>query len=80
MSLPNTHHSPEQIGQILSTRKRLWFIGIGGIHMCALAQIALARGFTVAGSDTVENENVQALRAAGITVFPGHAAALKTPH
>ena len=78
MSLPNTHHSPEQIGQILSTRKRLWFIGIGGIHMCALAQIALARGFTVAGSDTAENENVQALRAAGITVFPGHAAAQMT--
>jgi len=75
MPLPNTHHTPHEVKQALDTCHRLWFIGIGGIHMCALAMISKARGFTVAGSDLAENENVRALRDAGIGVYPQHNAA-----
>jgi len=75
MPLQNTHHTPDEIKAALDTCRRLWFIGIGGIHMCALAMISRERGFTVAGSDLAENENVRALRAAGIGVYPHHDAA-----
>ena len=74
MALTNTASTPTEIGNTLFTRRRLFFIGIGGIHMCALAIIAKERGFTVAGSDVAEGENTAALRAAGIPVFRGHAA------
>jgi UDP-N-acetylmuramate--L-alanine ligase (EC 6.3.2.8) len=35
----------------LIPRKKVHFIGIGGVGMSALAQILLARGFWVSGSD-----------------------------
>lgn len=75
MSVDNTHHSPTEIEAALLGKKRLWFIGIGGIHMCALALLSRARGFLVAGSDISENENVLRLRRAGVSVFPRHDAA-----
>lgn len=75
MSVDNTRHSPAEIEAALLGKKRLWFIGIGGIHMCALALLSRARGFHVAGSDLGENENVLRLRRAGVAVFPHHDAA-----
>ncbi len=47
-------------------------IGIGGIGMSAIAEILLAKGYTVQGSDQKENANVQRLRARGVRVFIGH--------
>ncbi len=75
MSLENTRHTPKEIEAALSCKRSLWFIGIGGIHMCALALLSRARGFFVAGSDIAESENTARLRAAGIGVFPCHSAA-----
>ena len=75
MSLENTRHTPKELGEILSRAEKLWFIGIGGVHMSALALLARARGFAVAGSDRTENEHTARLKRAGVAVFTGHDAA-----
>ena len=49
-------------------------IGIGGASMSGLARILRERGYTVSGSDRVENEAVQALRADCFRVAVGHRA------
>ena len=74
MSVHNTPGGAAAIAAALSGAKRLWFIGIGGIHMASLALFA-ARRFSVAGSDTREGEGTARLRAAGIPVTIGHNAA-----
>jgi UDP-N-acetylmuramate--alanine ligase len=53
----------------------LHFVGIGGIGMSGIAEILHNLGYTVQGSDQSESANVKRLRALGITVFIGHAAA-----
>lgn len=60
---------------MLSGISRLFFIGIGGVHMTTLALMAHWRGLIVAGSDRMESDNVRRLRRAGIPVFIGHDAA-----
>ncbi len=47
-------------------------IGIGGIGMSAIAEILLAKGYSVQGSDQKDSANVRRLRAKGIRVFIGH--------
>ncbi|MBI3910451.1 MAG: UDP-N-acetylmuramate--L-alanine ligase [Armatimonadetes bacterium] len=51
------------------------FIGIGGAGMSALAQLFLARGAHVTGSDAKDSPVLARLAAAGATVHVGHAAA-----
>lgn len=53
--------------------KQVFFVGIGGISMSALAHILKNDGYSVAGSDFKESETVQALREMGIPVSIGHA-------
>ena len=72
MSLPNTTLGAAAIGALLQKKKRLWFIGIGGIQMSALARACLARGFAVGGSDTALSHTVKLLREEGIPVQIGH--------
>ena len=47
-------------------------IGIGGIGMSAIAEILMAKGYTVQGSDQKESANVKRLAAKGAKVFIGH--------
>ncbi len=47
-------------------------IGIGGIGMSAIAEILVAKGYTVQGSDQKDSANVRRLRAKGVRVFIGH--------
>ena len=47
-------------------------IGIGGIGMSAIAEILLALGYPVQGSDQKDSANVRRLRAKGVRVFIGH--------
>jgi UDP-N-acetylmuramate--alanine ligase len=47
-------------------------VGIGGIGMSAIAEVLLARGFTVQGSDQSAGANVTRLLALGIPVAVGH--------
>lgn len=52
--------------------ERLHFVGVGGIGMSALAQISLARGARVSGSDAHESPLTRRLRALGAKVSVGH--------
>ncbi len=56
----------------------IFFAGIGGIGVSALAQVALERGSRVSGSDlyasTAANPALARLKAAGATIFEGHRA------
>lgn len=52
---------------------RLHFIGVGGAGMAPLAELALARGHRVSGSDLVSNAKSERLRKLGAEIFIGHA-------
>jgi UDP-N-acetylmuramate--alanine ligase len=54
---------------------KVHFIGIGGIGMCGLAELLRNMGGQVSGSDLSENAQTQRLRAMGVSVTIGHAAA-----
>lgn len=47
-------------------------IGIGGIGMSAIAEILVAKGYSVQGSDQKDSPNVRRLREKGVRVFIGH--------
>ncbi len=47
-------------------------IGIGGIGMSAIAEILMAKGYAVQGSDAKDSANVRRLRSKGVRVFIGH--------
>ncbi len=52
--------------------KPVFFVGIGGISMSALAHILKNDGYMVSGSDFKESETTKSLRDMGIPVFIGH--------
>jgi UDP-N-acetylmuramate--alanine ligase len=52
--------------------RRLWFVGIGGAGMSALALVAREWGAEVAGSDRARSSYVDRLELAGIHVAIGH--------
>lgn len=47
-------------------------VGIGGIGMSSIAEILLAQGYKVSGSDLTENSNTKRLKELGGVVFKGH--------
>lgn len=55
-------------------RGRVHFVGIGGSGMSGLAQIMVAKGYQVSGSDVKESDTTIRLRKQGATVHIGHAA------
>jgi UDP-N-acetylmuramate--alanine ligase len=56
----------------LKTVTHLHLVGIGGSGISAIARVLLLRGFTVSGSDRIENDQTLALRSEGATVSIGH--------
>lgn len=56
--------------------RRVHFVGVGGIGTSALAQHLRKLGYSVTGSDRIENDRVKALRSEGVPVFIGHNAEL----
>ena len=58
----------------LSPKSHIHFIGIGGISMSGLAQIALKKGFIVSGSDRTETNITKKLVALGADIHIGHKA------
>jgi UDP-N-acetylmuramate--alanine ligase len=54
--------------------RSIHFVGIGGIGMSGIAEVLLAHGFEVSGSDQRESETVARLRGLGATVHIGHRA------
>ena len=56
----------------LKKYNKIHMVGIGGVSMSGIAEILVNWGFTVTGSNNVENENTKKLEKAGIKVFIGH--------
>ncbi len=57
--------------QSLGTIKKVYFIGIGGISMSALAKLLSVYGYHVSGSDGARGEETDALAFYGIRVYIG---------
>ena len=53
-------------------KKKIHFIGIGGIGMSAIAEILHEKGFKISGSDISNNSITKRLRKRGIKIFFKH--------
>ena len=63
----------------LNTVRSVHLVGIGGMHMSAIARILLARGHAVSGSDTNRSDLTDALERLGATVHIGPHTAANVP-
>jgi len=52
--------------------RHVHFVGIGGVGMCALAEVLLDDGLMVSGCDSAESDRTRRLSARGATVTIGH--------
>ncbi len=57
---------------IFSKYKNIYFIGIGGIGVSALARYFLSKGFNVSGSDLFDSPIIRDLAGVGATIHIGH--------
>lgn len=60
------------IGTLFKRVKDVHFVGIGGVGMSSIAEILLALGFRVSGSDLAESGTTERLRELGARVWIGH--------
>ena len=56
----------------LNNYNHIYFIGIGGISLSALAMLCLSEGISVSGSDRESNSITEHLSRLGIKIFVGH--------
>lgn len=52
--------------------RRIHFVGIAGVGMAGIAQVLLAEGYEISGSDLAANHLTEALQTAGATVYFEH--------
>lgn len=52
--------------------RRVHLVGAGGIHMSAIAELLLARGHLVSGSDLAPSAITRRLQQLGATIYAGH--------
>ena len=67
-------HPAADIRTLLQPGKRVHLAGIGGVSMCALAEVLQGMGLVVQGSDMTESDTLRHLRSLGIQVAIGHSA------
>ena len=67
-------HPTEDIRHFLRGGVRVHMAGIGGVSMCALAEVLKGMGLAVQGSDMTDSDTVKHLRSVGIPVAIGHSA------
>ncbi len=72
MPLENTHYGYKKIAELLRNAEKIFFIGIGGVSMYALALMTLSNGKHIAGSDRTESDRLDCLRNGGAEIFIGH--------
>lgn len=60
--------------QTIKDSKNIFMVGIGGVSMCALAEVLKDKGFSISGSDMQDSEATEKLKAKGINVIIGHRA------
>ena len=53
----------------VSVKNHFHFIGIGGIGMSAIAMGLLKKGYSISGSDLVENDETDKLKRSGAQIF-----------
>ncbi|OLR54751.1 UDP-N-acetylmuramate--L-alanine ligase [Hornefia porci] len=58
----------------LKKYRNIHCIGIGGVGLSAIAEILVARGYRVSGSDMKPSEMTEKLKKSGITIYIGHRA------
>ena len=56
----------------LSKHKSIFFVGIGGAGMSALAKVLFGRGYDIGGSDIKASRNTERLRSIGVKIIIGH--------
>lgn len=59
---------------MLSDKKRIHFIGIGGIGMSGITAVLLEMGYAVSGSDLESNNLTEKIKRMGGKVYEGHSA------
>ena len=64
----------QAIASFIAPGKRIFFVGIGGISMCGLAELAHREGVQVSGSDPHPNARTDYLKGLGIPVIHQHEA------
>ena len=69
-----SNSAPDNDWQSLRAMSRIFFVGIGGISMSGLAELALSSGKLVAGSDRSMTARTNYLVQLGIPVYAGHSA------
>ncbi len=74
MATENTHYGVSCIEKMLYGRKSIYFIGIGGVSMSSLAELALRSGWRVGGSDRSKSALTERLALSGAEIFYGHSA------
>ncbi|MBF6567745.1 MAG: UDP-N-acetylmuramate--L-alanine ligase [Candidatus Binataceae bacterium] len=57
---------------LLTSRRRLHFVGVGGAGMSGIAELCLRLGFAVSGCDLKQSETTARLAAIGIEISHGH--------
>ena len=62
----------KKLGSLIGPGKRVFFIGIGGVGMSALAKVLNARGLRVSGSDSKKSRQTASLEQMGIAVSFAH--------
>ena len=65
----------EAIASFIAPGKRIFFVGIGGISMCGLAEFAKHEGVICSGSDPNPNQRTAYLKNLGIPILHEHRAA-----
>lgn len=71
MALPNTTYGIEGLEARIKSVEGVWFLGIGGISMSALAEMTLSKGYKVGGADKVDNKRLERLRQKGAEIEIG---------
>jgi UDP-N-acetylmuramate--alanine ligase len=56
----------------LNSVRHIHFVGIAGVGMAGIAEVLHHQGYTVSGSDEVDNALFQRLKKQGVQVFLGH--------
>lgn len=60
---------------MISGKRNIHFVGVGGIGMSAIARVLIEMGHNVSGSDLEPNAVTRKLESAGGRIFAGHSAA-----
>ena len=58
--------------ELINLPKNIFFLGIGGIHMSAIAKLLFMRGHQISGSDISHSPTITHLEKIGIKVHIGH--------